>query len=824
MRTSHCSRVVLLVPPLLLLLLLLVLSLPKPVVGTEADCQTSISGAVPPWSGVEWPNASLAHFNRTSFDPLTCTLTFADFVSAHSRWFSCYHTSSINVVTCPQRCLDAVPLSSNAAVYGSFPYHTNSSVCLAAIHAGVIDNAAGGGFFIDRFFPQDWSDGPSQTVFPHGSSLGSLSYGVQSLAVPAEALEVPAPLHSHSWSVRPRGVVAAQRQRAPFSPRSGHVHEWLYAAQQQRANWSTLAPKGWESYRYNLHFIIGGHNDTAYFNDVWLFHSHTLAPWNDTDSLDRHNANNGRWFRLPDAPFTPRAHMQHHLLVYPDEFNMFWGNLYQPADFMALLLLGGETGYACGNRQLGICSSEVWVLNITRSFNASDEGRVDELELSFLWQRGAGGDPHAAPFTVPFAPRCGPTAVFERRGYIYKQNWVTGLVGGQLSYNDTERCAAPVVTTNEAWYGRWPYDMFPWKRGRDAPFSPRRSMVVEDALVSEDDQLKVWMPLDKSATVAGGVRYTGHRWDASRNASVMTGAELYADAWSCTLWPVWESHFTEVDCDWAASFPFAQWQNNASDYAPSGSLPLPIAHSASALFPMGGDLLNMRIGGATSREAQQAWARLSPSPPVYGDGAGTIHGLAEGARWMNVSLVVQPTGYHSRQLRNTGAPTLAEVMASRLHLPAQFSVGEVELNDPTSSFHLGSDVVVTHTMPYLWVQCKQQFSSLGDGLAASSSAVLASSSSSLYGSTRRMFDFRVGRLDHTMASTWNTAIVAGGRSGGTYFNDWITYEPAFCLWPEDPSYAEQLGPVRFRFREDPDWAGHEYYMSAQRSAQHTHCA
>lgn len=51
---------------------------------------------------------------------------------------------------CPVNCLNT-----SSAVYGSFPYHGRSSACLAAIHAGLINNTAGGGFFISRFYRND---------------------------------------------------------------------------------------------------------------------------------------------------------------------------------------------------------------------------------------------------------------------------------------------------------------------------------------------------------------------------------------------------------------------------------------------------------------------------------------------------------------------------------------------------------------------------------------------------------------------------------------------------------------------------------------------
>jgi hypothetical protein len=144
---------------------------------------------------------------------------------------------------------------------GSFPYHGNSSVCLAAIHSGLIRNEDGGGVFLTRFWPETWANDSTQTIFPHGSNASSVSNGVQTQHVPPSWYTVPSPLKSYSWTLQPRGVVASQRQTAPFSPRAGHAAVNI----QRIAAWN---PGRSIPCYYHDHLIIGGMNDTHYMNDV----------------------------------------------------------------------------------------------------------------------------------------------------------------------------------------------------------------------------------------------------------------------------------------------------------------------------------------------------------------------------------------------------------------------------------------------------------------------------------------------------------------------------------------------------------------------------
>ena len=748
-------------------------------------CGSSVDGSTPAAPVVHLSNPALAYLNATRYDAYACSLTFAQHAAAHADWVTCFHAPVPSVHTCPVECLGALP---GAAVYGSHPYDSNSSVCLSAIHAGVLNASTGGAVHVARFYPQDWSASNTQTIYPDASASASLAHSIQSAAVPPSARPLPAPLTSNSWTVRGRGPLPRQRQHAPFPARSGHVHAWLYPELQLRLNWSR-AFDHWDPYEaaffnHSLHIITGGRNATGhYLNDVWLFHSLTIVSSHDTSSINRFNSANGQWYKLPDAPFSPRADMAHHFVL--DEPDMPRNGPPVPGQSVSLLLMGGETGYACGNPHLGVCTSDIWQLQITKP---TAEGReeeeggyfIPELGLRFEWELPESGNSSEPAAVMPFAPRCAFTLVADRRLWLPYQSRVTGIIGGQLSYNDTAACEAPIETTSEAWYGVYPFDfdLLPWARGRDAPFAPRRSAMTDDAIVSTDEGQTNGEELDKSTTVVGGLRYLDHRslsGIGGEVSSVTTQAEVYADAWTCTLWPVemvFDFDVLPVDCDWAYTFPLAR---NTSDPAyplyPSASLPVPIALAASAPYPMGRYLLNMRLGGVTPAAAVADWRNISLR-------------VDDAARWdsgvpRTVDIMQQPSIFRSKALPRSGGSSLRDVMSSRYFAPLRYEVDEAELHSQLSSFQLGSPLLVDHTQSGAVARLRGLLTSLDSPITE----------------TRR--------LGHAMAGTWDSTVVSGGRSGSAAFGDWLTFDPVFCFWPEDPSYAASLGAVRYLARHSP---------------------
>ena len=109
---------------------------------------------------------------------------------------------------------------------------------------------------------------------------------------------------------------------------------------------------------------------------------------------------------------------------------------------LVLLVIGGETGSACGNRHLGVCENDVWHLSIVKR-TVGEGGGVLDLGLSFEWQRQANGSEGEAVQRLPFSPRCGMAPLFEPRMLGGAFNTIMHLGGGQLSYNDTRHCTAP---------------------------------------------------------------------------------------------------------------------------------------------------------------------------------------------------------------------------------------------------------------------------------------------------------------------------------------------------------------------------------------------
>ena len=274
----------------LLPLLCCVLLTPAGIEATLNRCGMPFDRSLPVSPRSPLPRPALAHLNTTAFDRYACAFTFAQYEEAHADWATCFHAPVVSVHTCPRDCVQAMRASTNSSitapvVFGSGPYHHSSAICLAAIHAGAIDAQQGGAVHAYRFWPADWSGSATQTLWLGQAAEGSVRHGVASEAVPASETVTPADEQSYSWQVRRRGSAARQVQRAPFSPRSGHVHAVLTPQLQLRANWTVSGYRTWggveygsmdlvPSFNYSLHFVIGGRNDTHYLN---VSHMRTTA-------------------------------------------------------------------------------------------------------------------------------------------------------------------------------------------------------------------------------------------------------------------------------------------------------------------------------------------------------------------------------------------------------------------------------------------------------------------------------------------------------------------------------------------------------------------
>ena len=341
---------------------------------------------------------------------------------------------------CPAGCLRnslalqaALPSSSASsqstlpAVYGSFPYHSSSSACLAAVHAGVIDDAVGGNIQLTRFFRHDWSNSSTQTIFPFTSSTGTYSNGVQSVDVPASWYSVPSSAAESSWVVRGRGDRFVQHRIAPFSPRAGHGQS-MY----------TITGYGGRE----VLLVMGGYNATHYLNDVWLRVRSTVRTLNGTE-----------WYRLPDTPFTPRADF--HLTIVETSVAV---------ESMAWLVLGGQTGHMCGLRELGVCTDEVWRLAITVS------GWTILPSVNATWST----EPTARLPTT----HCGAAVRFFDATSVY-------VFGGQHSYNDSSCSTAPLYS-DDVWHSQ--AALAEWSRAAEPyPFSSRRFLPLDSSTFATVD-------------------------------------------------------------------------------------------------------------------------------------------------------------------------------------------------------------------------------------------------------------------------------------------------------------------------------------------------
>ena len=239
------------------LCLLCLLCCAESAVAVVDSCQGPQFGRDGVAAGPE-PRVLLPILGDAAFDARLCEWTFAELELGYANWRPCHHQGRHSVHTCPRHCSR---VAATAPVFGSFPYHLNSSICLAGLHSGVISDDRGGAVLIERFYPATWSGDAAQTIFPHSSHLASLSNGVRSLEVPVEWRPSPSPPLSFAFTVRTRGAVASQRQTAPFPPRAQHLH--------------LRFDQGYDLDHFVHHLIIGGRNATHYLN---VHHTHTYIP------------------------------------------------------------------------------------------------------------------------------------------------------------------------------------------------------------------------------------------------------------------------------------------------------------------------------------------------------------------------------------------------------------------------------------------------------------------------------------------------------------------------------------------------------------------
>ena len=645
---------------------------------------------------------------------------------------------------CPARCLSDAGAAA-VGVFGSFPYHARSSVCLAAIHAGVISDEAGGGAFISRFHRQDWSGAASQSVFPFSSWRGSVSNGVRSSDVGPDWYALPSSDFDFSYTVRGRGDFVAQRRQAPWPARAGHVHVSTNYAGPGVVNATAR-------FTLTVHLIIGGYNSSHYLNSVWL----GLQPRGEAGSQYADVS----WLEMADAPFSPRADM----LVLPPSRQRAEGGA-------SLFIIAGQTAHRCGLRELGVCSSEVWRLDVTVREDGSPSAEWSSAPVSQL----------------PFSPRCS-------MGFGYYDALQLSFLGGQLSYTAPCSAAASPVSVNDVWHAAmdsWSGAILPDLTSLEpGPFSPRR---LDAAAVGQADAVFYVRPL-----VFGGIRHvnltlSSRRAEDGEPQLRLAGSEVYADVWRCN--GMGRLMSGALKCGWQSSG------------APDASLAVPVASAPQQ--PSASGYGGLSFGGVIPRAAIQTWLQTLPLLDDLLDADLDASELA-----VNISVVAALNAVLAQSSWG-----LSMIMDARLQMPLAVSMAEDELNDPAGAYVLGSDWVVGYLD---WINRLGASSTLHrQRLAFASTPAEASwtvpqAASSLH-SSRPLFNFALPRLQHRQLSLSNTlysvrpqdavadsswatgtavTIVSGGESGGVQNSDWIVRTPPRCLPPTDPSYAAALGPVQ----------------------------
>ena len=713
----------------------------------------------------------------------------------------------VGLIECPAHCLHHTSLTPPllpfpAAVFGSWPYHNSSSMCLAAIHSGLITDAEGGFLHGLRFRRHSWAGDATQTTFPFHSSRGSLSNGVQSLDVPASWHSVPAGDADWSATLHPKvGVFIKQRRSAPFPPRAGHLHAAVFV--NDGTPTSVFAPNSFPE-AFEVDLIVGGHNASHYLNDVWLAvrdNQHGTSP-----AVAHDFPRDWSFTRLPDAPFSGRANML--LSINESDYRFRVDGVFR------LYFIGGQTGHSCGLRELGQCSNEVWVAELRRARN-------DTREMQLTWLAQPDTVPH-----LPFAPRCGATWLqWDAISHLplpsepvpIPSRQLKALAAGQLSVSASSSpidCSTVPPSTNDVWYSVGaPDDAASWYRGQPAPFAPRRSARRDDGLlhiasVEHDSsaQEPFYSYILPAVSLVGGMRVEGVTAVGERGQQArLTAATMYADVWECVLPPSSSPLMGNVsECDWRGlRSDEAELESETGGEGeaeqprwPADSVPLATADGAAPLRAVGG-IGATRLGGRASQRSIAAWLSTLPLPaqnddPTYTADVSLIP--------LNVSVII--SRYDAQ-----AAQSLADVMDARYSLDLEWPLSESELNDPYSSWNVGSDWVQAHwwvdqfwkpagpTVTSAHLQPWFQADTPGDA-----TPYLPQAASSL-NTTRPLLQFRLARIGHGQSlnsywTRWGTSVISGGRRGeAEYTSDWITMGQARCAPPDVPAYRASLGPV-----------------------------
>ena len=668
----------------------------------------------------------------------SCSLSFAQFDDADNMvywnkvvWQSGTTPLDIKMPTqltmnqaviCPANCTSQLSAShtstrtsaSISPVLGSYPYSPSSPICLAAIHAGIIADSIGGGVLVSRFYRHDWSATTNQTIYPFDAWRGSLSNGVLSGDVDSSSYDVPAGSREWSYTVRGRGDFVVQRRQAPFSPRAGHAHQAFI----QRYAY----PNGTFTH-FTVHLVAGGYNGSHYLNDVHVATARLDAVGEDMT-----------WYQLEDAPFTPRSEVLVARFVVP-----------QP--LLSLFLVAGQTSHACGLYELGVCSREVWMVNMS----------VDAFSgvPSILWTSRA-----ALPDAM--ASRCG-SAVASGFDNFNNEYGRYVLIAGQLSYSDSS-CSTPPITVSEQWLMNVSTQSV--TRIADAPFSPRR-----------------WNGGGGARTVVGGIRHVNISLTAA-GVVRLSGSEVYADGWICG---------SSLGC-------YRRSTADSEGIRPDFRVQVPTSAGAFySTLAMGKPIYSgtdwtaaLSFGGVLPAAALEQWRNT--------------HEVV-----VNATMVIDDDDKMESSIQMRFRAVLNETELnnpdSSYALGAGWATGYGFLPLTVESHRVS---VSLHERPRVFADSVND-SSWWTPMAASSNATRRPrhnfdlrrrdhSATALWLPLWRKWPYALASWIST-SSQW----VSGGRSGSQYYNDIVLSLPQRCLLPNDSSYHQALGPVQTLPVSDSQW-------------------
>ena len=532
----------------------------------------------------------------------------------------------------------AVPL-----VYGSWPYHSNSSVCLAAIHSGVITDEDGGWLMMGPFAAfhhpllLDLSGphpdepvpelGPYLDVlspisglqlFPLHSSQPSLSNGVQSRHAAegwtAGSAELPTTtIADVSFVVHSRGNLIESVSHPPFSARSGHMQQTLPGLFGGGQRWPVSV----------LHLVVGGRNATHYHNDVWVAaqvdghgppHYHrTLHDCSGCGCPTRRSAA-GRTWRVNRFPASPHSFAQHGRTA--------------PARCRRSPMTRFQCGGICGctgDRPATTAGCRSWACAVTRC-GCSPSPSTRRRRPSLCRSRGP-------------RSRCdGPSSVRRATGKVLGSD--PGLPHPPLS-PQRRACGGSAQLRGRdvlAAFRNHQRDVVQLRQPIRVSLGPLPAVRPSAVRSVGQPAAQTWdfaRGPPYPGSFGGGVRYLEHWVNASWGLARLVVAELLMDWWTCVAVGDGSDFITALDaCAWLHLADVSA--NVSTPPSPTSSWPVP-AVDGGWWSDVSADSSHLG-GGRGSREAQQLW---SVAQPYAASSGGDRPSQQRGGQY-NATMITRP--------------------------------------------------------------------------------------------------------------------------------------------------------------------------------------